>query len=214
MWGKQRNCIFVENEILFESELSLLMASRANLSYVSNVGYNSIILCRETSCAIGRKPVQKCAFINGNKKITVGKHAFHAISQIAAPPIPFERNGESRSLRTDDELISTSSTAISKLIFNGGNTGRVLEANFAAVNSERQSCPQYTRGCVPRSVEIESTRPITTTVYRGAYACTLPIDVPTFPIVDEMINQSPSRTQLCTSCQTVQYDSIRYRRFQ
>lgn len=154
----------------------------------------------------------KYAFINGNKKITVGKHSFHAISQIAAPPIPFERNGESRSLRADDELISPSS-AISELIFNGGNTQRAFWKRISPLSIRKDSpAPIYT-DAFP-SVEIESARPITTTVYRSAYACTLPIDVPTFPIVDEMINQSPSRTQLCTSWQTVQYDSIRYRRFQ
>lgn len=112
---------------------------------ISSVRYNYNNL-QEQICAIEQNRTNaRYAFINGNKKITVDKHSFHAISQIAAPPIPFERNGESRSLRADDELISPSSAAISELIFNGGNTQRVLEANFAAVNSERQSCPQYTR---------------------------------------------------------------------
>ncbi|EFN60477.1 hypothetical protein EAG_07706 [Camponotus floridanus] len=89
-------------------------------------GIITVGACRETS---------KDVVCNDCK---LGKHSFHAISQIVAPPIPFERNGESRSLRADDELISPSS-AISELIFNGGNTQRVLEANFAAIqfNTDR-----------------------------------------------------------------------------
>lgn len=124
------------------------------------------------------------------KRLQSANASFCAINQIdAAIPI----HDESHCSRTNDELIPLERARARACIgvdFQTAETRR-FRSEFRRCQFRKTVLPNIHIDVFPPRAEIESAQPITTTVYRGAYACTSTIDVPTFPIVDEMINQSP-----------------------
>lgn len=100
--------------------------------------------------------------MNNNEKFTIGERSFYAISQIGAPS-PFTAVNH---VATNGRWINFAVRARIGVDFQRRKHA-VLEANFAAVNSERQFLPNVHR-CAPQSrfpaTEIESAQLITTTV--------------------------------------------------